>query len=386
MTCNDCNNPCKKGCKPARYARGFYDDKCSFQETDTTLSTDYSTATLNYSAERHVDQITGEQLGSLIALPNLRDVNIDYDFDAMCAEFIYHKYGECGDGCMSQEDAWSLFSIDQDGALQNQIRYVRGANTYGCPVFLDVPSNPDEYWYAGWRPNGQFGYYQAQEVPELPKDEDGDYLVVSQDPSTKQPIVGTLPLGCILNNLVGNLGMGVTSKFSKTQEYVYIGGTMDPLNGTFTIKWEDWYYSRTQHVGDGFVTGRVMWETPQFDTATGNMTYTISGVYYDKIYYVSDQGAPSTAAPLYVTLRSINLGTGEQGDLLPQTQINPNSSYTIATLNTTVSAQKTIVVAPGQTFGPLDFIYIFVDWESTFDDEGTMEVYFQNKLSSWSGC
>lgn len=167
MTCNDCNNPCKKGCKPAKYARGFYDEKCDFDETDTTLSTDYSSATLNYAAEKHTDQITGSQLGGLINLPDLRDVNINYDFNAMCAEFIYHKYGECGDGCKSLEDAWNLFSIDQDGALQNQLKYVRGANAYGCPVFLDVPTNPNQYWFAGWRPNGQFGYYQASPQPNI---------------------------------------------------------------------------------------------------------------------------------------------------------------------------------------------------------------------------
>lgn len=389
MTCNDCNNPCNKGCKPAKYARGFYDEKCEWQETDTTLSTDYSTATLTYSGERHTDQVTGGQLGSLINLPDLRDVDIDYDFNAMCAEFIYHKFGECGDGCMSQEDAWNLFSIDREGALQNQIRYVRGANAYGCPVFLDVPTNTNQYWYAGWRPNGQFGYYQAANVPELPKDAAGNYIVMGQDPNTKQPIVGSIPnnIQCLLDNIMGNLGMGITSRFSKTQEYVYITGWIDnPLTGHFTIKWQDWYYNKTQHVGDGYVTGRVIWDKPHFDQATGNMIYTISGVWYDKITYVSDKGAPSTAAPLYVTLKSINLATGAQGALLSQRQINPNNSYTIANLNTTVSANKTITVAPGQTYGPLDFIYIFVDWESSFDDEGTMGIYFQNKITAWESC
>ena len=98
----------------------------------------------------------------------------------------------------SAKDAWTLFSIDQDRAKQNAIRYVRGANAYGCPVFLDVPSTPGEYWYAGWRTDGdgnkRFGYYQANQVPELPKDADGNTIVVSQDPNTKQPLVGALNL------------------------------------------------------------------------------------------------------------------------------------------------------------------------------------------------
>lgn len=173
---NDCDkctnpcNPCERGCKPARYSRGFTDNKCTCEETDTSLSIDYSGATLNYKAEKHTDKITGKQLGSIINLPDLRDVNIDYDFNAMCAEFIYHKFGECGDGCKSLEDSWNLFSIDQDGAKKDAIRYVRGANAYGCPEYLDVPSNLNEWWLAGWRLDGdhkQFGYFQPTPQPEI---------------------------------------------------------------------------------------------------------------------------------------------------------------------------------------------------------------------------
>lgn len=199
MTCNPCNNPCNKGCKPARYSKSFNLGNCDCEETDTKLSLNVSGGTLNYAAEKHTDIITGAQLGSIINFNDLRDVNIDYDFDAMCGEMIYHKYGECGDGCRSLEDAWNLFSIDSDGALQNQIKYVRGANAYGCPVFLDVPTNENQYWYAGWRPNGQFGYYQNTPVTTLPKDSNGNTLVVSQDPTTKQPIIGPLDINSFLD-------------------------------------------------------------------------------------------------------------------------------------------------------------------------------------------
>ncbi len=197
--CKNSCSPCNKGCKPARYARGFGSGCDCPEETDTKLSINHGGATLNYSAERHADVITGSQLGGIITLPDLRDTDIDYDsFDAMCAELIYHKYGECGEGCRSVLDAWTTFALDDEGAKQNAIRYVRGANAYGCPVFLDVPSNPGQYWYAGWRTDGegnkQFGYYQSRPVAELPKDSDGNNLVVSQDPSTKEPIIGPIKI------------------------------------------------------------------------------------------------------------------------------------------------------------------------------------------------
>lgn len=200
--CNSCGtgcNPCQRGCKPARYSEGFSSSCDCPEETDTKLSIDVGGAALNYSAESHIDVITGSMLGSIITLPDLRDTDIDYDsFDSMCAELIYHKYGECGDGCRSAKDSWTTFALDDDGAKQNAIRHVRGVNAYGCPVFLDIPETPSEYWYAGWRTDGegnkQFGYYQAIPVTELPKDSEGNSIVVSQDSNTKQPVVGPLKI------------------------------------------------------------------------------------------------------------------------------------------------------------------------------------------------
>lgn len=385
---NECNK-CKKskdscgGCKPARYSKGFPD--CSnpfgdaYSETDTKLSTDYSGATLNYAAERHTDIITGGQLGSIINLGDLRDVNTDSNTDAMCSELIYHRYGECGDGCRSLEDAWTRVSIDDEGILTTGMPLVRGANLYGCPQYLKQPTNTSQYWYAGWRPSGQFGYYQAVQA-DLPKAQNGNYLVSSQSPTTGQPIIGELPLNCILSNLVGNLGMNISATFSKTQEYVYIGGQMLP-SGEFTIKWEDWYFSRTRHVGDGYVTGQVLWDT-SFDISNGNMVYKITGVRYDNVHYQSIEGAPSTAEPIYLTIKGIDMQTGAQTTFLNRYQFTGNTTWD-APINQTINTNRIFGVAPGTTMGPLPFIYIFVDWESTFDDEGTMDLYLQNLIKSW---
>ena len=166
ISCADASRKPCGGCGPAAYDSNASTSSCNCpEETDTTLSTNYSNATLNYKAERHTDVITGAQLGSLIEVGDLRDTKVDYDTSAMCYELIYHKYGECGEGCKSLENAWSTFSIGNDGALGSQIRYVRGANRYGCPYFLDVPSNTSQYWFQGWRGDtNENGYYQATPV------------------------------------------------------------------------------------------------------------------------------------------------------------------------------------------------------------------------------
>ena len=110
--CDKCNsNPCDGGCHPARYGCDFdinanpYDPSIwnvtinggttrvkipKGNETDTTLSTSYSTASLNYNSEKHEDIITGSQLGSLINLESLRDVDVtNADSGDM---MIFHPY------------------------------------------------------------------------------------------------------------------------------------------------------------------------------------------------------------------------------------------------------------------------------------------------------
>lgn len=171
-------------------------------ETDTKLSTNYSNGTLIYNAERHTDIITGEQLGGIINLDYLRNVEIDEGLDGNCYELIFRKWAECGDGCRSAADKWVNFNINSEGALKCGIRYVRGANQYGCPVYLDVPDTVDEYWFGMWRPSShgdcwEFGYVQPEPVEELPKDEDGNPIVISQMPNGK-PVIGPLQIASSL--------------------------------------------------------------------------------------------------------------------------------------------------------------------------------------------
>lgn len=219
--CNDCNdcNPCKKkcGCGPAQFRCDFdinvspYDPStwmvtiCGATkkvkapccpDIDTYLTANYSNGTLIYKSEYHEDVITGPQLGDIINLEDLRDVDINKGLDGHCYELIYRKWAECGDGCRSAADKWENFNINTDGALRNGIKYVRGANEFGCPVYLDVPPTTNEYWWGMWRPNDtgtglEFGYIQPEKVDSLPKDENGNSLVLSQTPEGK-PIIAPI--------------------------------------------------------------------------------------------------------------------------------------------------------------------------------------------------
>lgn len=194
--CNKCSNcgsdPCScGGCKPAKYGCDFnimanpFDSSIwnvtingattrvkipKINETDTKLSTNYTSASLIYNAEKHTDIITGSQIGSLINLEDLRDAETS-NADS-CDLLVFNPFcDECGDGCAPKNARWRNYHIpdagdceiplDDDGyyhvlikddcgcikecrlpAMPNgsvQISYIRDS----------VPDDPDFPWYYG---------------------------------------------------------------------------------------------------------------------------------------------------------------------------------------------------------------------------------------------
>lgn len=221
MICDRCNNKlgvCGDHCRPARYSSCEFNIESSpydpttwmvtvggmshkvkvpkTVETDTTLRVDPSIDSLVYNAENHIDTIPGSQLGEALKMRDLKDVSFDDTLTGTCYELIYTKYADCGEGCISLTDTWHNFNINSDDAKKDYIKHVRGTNAYGCPEYLDAPTNTAQYWYAGWKTDGehkQFGYFQP-ESSDPATDSNGRTIVVSQNQSTKKPIVGPLKI------------------------------------------------------------------------------------------------------------------------------------------------------------------------------------------------
>ena len=190
--CNNCNHdPCSCGCKPAKYGCDFdimanpYDPTIwnvtingattrvkipKIAETDTKLSTSYTTASLTYNAEKHTDIITGAQLGSLIKLEDLRDLDVA-NADS-CSFPVFNPYcSDCGDGCKPKDPKWVAYHIPDAGDCEIELDdegyyHVLVKDDCGCikecklPVMADgsiqisyirdsVPDDPDFPWYYG---------------------------------------------------------------------------------------------------------------------------------------------------------------------------------------------------------------------------------------------
>lgn len=139
-------------------------------ETDTKLSTNYTTSSLIYNAEKHTDIITGAQLGSLIKMEDLRDTEAS-NADS-CDLMVFNPYcTDCGDGCKPKNARWTNYHIPDAGDCEIELDddgYYRVLvkDDCGCikecrlPVMADgstaisyirdsVPDDPDFPWYYG---------------------------------------------------------------------------------------------------------------------------------------------------------------------------------------------------------------------------------------------
>lgn len=389
--CNNCTNPCNR-CKRACAKPYFnlwndpYDPSYwvwemggesgkvkvpSFNETDTKLSINYSNPALTYSAEKHVDTITGPQLGSIINLDELRDV--DATSPDACSILVFNPgCGLCP--CSPDEEMWKKYTIpDATEELtpddQGRVKVLTKTDC-GCITEAFIPAQPD--------------------------------------------------LECIITNIMNAIkpfeGEGVmidTQSGGSTPEFY---GGLNPATGDFFIHWSDWWrralldisllkddvrqtiggqeYNR---VGQGQVNGKLT-TTSSFDYKTGKMTYTITRIYFDKTTYTRDYlgvlsvpmyhytwGAfPGTydlsASHEILTQEGLALYNGHlfwgPGQLTVDEVININKTYT---------GSYTVSVNPGGgTSSWIDVLRLYNDW-GDLDDDGIVKVRYKNPMN-WKQC
>lgn len=328
-------------------------------------------------AEGSLERVCVSDFLPFLNLNDLNDVDFDDQLDGNCYELIYTRDISCGDNCKSKNDRWYNFNINTPGAKVDGMPFVRGAEPEGCPVYLDTPETLNEYWFAGWRPNEEFGYFQPEEVDTLPTNENGDVIVMSQDPTTKKPIIGGLPMEKYFKNLMGNFAMEITAKLDVVQETPGFTGWVNTVTGDFTINWQSWQSSTTL-LGNGVVSGKVNWDA-KFNFETGNMEYHILSLDYH--YAKWDMVQPQTGStPSYFTLKAVVLPTGEEIMLIDHVPHDQKSSWRID-INRNIPCDQTIIVGPSSSSGPFSFAYIWTDWVG--DDEGYMQLTFKNKLVGW---
>lgn len=154
--CGECSAPCPKPCLSSIEVDP-YDPQTwwvdgnrvripKIAETCTSLSTDVSGAALNYVGECGKDTITGHQLGQLINLKDLRDVEAEHPDN--CAILTWNPHCDyCADGCTKVGAAWEPYHIPDAGDCvmetdENGYYHVLKKTDCGCIVECKLPVMP----------------------------------------------------------------------------------------------------------------------------------------------------------------------------------------------------------------------------------------------------
>lgn len=206
MKCNRCCKPdCCGGCTPACprdcqfdiqadpydpqnwYINGTKIRIPKIAETCTSLSTDFSGATLNYVGECGKDIISGHQLGQIIKLNDLRDVEAEHPDS--CSILSWNPHCDyCAEGCTKVGAAWEPYVIPDAGDCvmetdESGYYHVLKKTDCGCIVECklpilppgmtslnyerdSVPDDPDFPWYYGCY-NDKINLHLEANAPEF---------------------------------------------------------------------------------------------------------------------------------------------------------------------------------------------------------------------------
>ena len=133
-------------------------------ETDTTLSADAIERVLQYMAEKHVDTISAKELGAILHLTDIGDVDVaDVEANSM---LVYKKESDCAQGCDGSVNGWTAHNaLDH---IVSSLQYVAGYDADGAPKSLSSPSAPSQQYLLGWNGNGKVGWTQIKTAATRP--------------------------------------------------------------------------------------------------------------------------------------------------------------------------------------------------------------------------
>lgn len=205
--CKSCDDECKKPCSCAEPvfsidARSdeltqlkfnvngksvWYDFEPTIKagETCTTLSVDAIARTLNYLGECGANVISARELGAILHLGDLGDVNTDSIVDNGILN--YRKDGDCGEGCDGIGDGWVSTNPVNEG--RNSLDYILGSDSDGKLFSLMPPANTNQNYTLTWDGANKAKWKQPVEVSTPPRDADGKVWRLYVDPNTKELVV-----------------------------------------------------------------------------------------------------------------------------------------------------------------------------------------------------
>lgn len=124
------------------------------KQTDTSISIDSLKRTLKYMAERHIDTISAKELGSILHIADIGDVDITGATDNSI--FVYQKNSDCGQGCAGIDNSWVAWNSSEHQVTS--IDTLMGFESDGTPKSLQRPVDTTKNYLLGWAGAGKIKY------------------------------------------------------------------------------------------------------------------------------------------------------------------------------------------------------------------------------------
>lgn len=153
-------------------------------ETCTKLKADAVARELIYDAECGRQTISAHQLGSILHLADIGDVDETTFKDN--AILVYRKDAHCGENC-DGKNGW--IGLDPSEAGNTNLDYIMGSDAEGEVKSLMPPANTNQFYTLTWSGKDKAAWKQPKEVSTPPVDAQGYAHRLYLDPVTREIVV-----------------------------------------------------------------------------------------------------------------------------------------------------------------------------------------------------
>lgn len=154
-------------------------------ETCTTVSIDAVNRTFNYHGECSDQSISAKELGSILHLGDLGDVDASTIKDNGILN--YRKTGDCGEGCEGVGDGWVSSNPIEIGG--ESLDYILGSDSDGKMKSLMPPTDTTTFSYLAWAAQNKAKWVKPTIVSSAPVDSDGKVWRLYVDPNSYEIVI-----------------------------------------------------------------------------------------------------------------------------------------------------------------------------------------------------
>lgn len=162
-----------------------FDSVVKAGETCTNFSINPKERTLVYHGECQDTSLHAKDLGSILHLGDIGDVDATTIDDN--AILVYRKDADCGENC-DGKNGWIGVNPVEEG--KDALDYILGSDKDGDVGSLRPPANnTNQFYYLAWAAQNKASWKQPPIVSTAPVDGDGKKWAVYMDPTTKELVV-----------------------------------------------------------------------------------------------------------------------------------------------------------------------------------------------------